>query len=159
MIPIYEVEWTVRVPSMKNRTTKQAASAATLPEPARRRLEELHRALLRLHKVLLEDERASYERTHGRTSPQELLQLLIGHAQFAWLRAISETIVRIDEIVESDEPSAAADAAQLIAHTRSLLVPAEGGAEFARKYHSALQRLPDAVLAHKEASVLLTGDA
>jgi hypothetical protein len=144
---------------MKNRASKQGASAATLPETARRRLEELHRTLLRLHKVLLEDERASYEREHGRTSPQELLQLLISHAQFTWLRAISETIVRIDEIVESGEPSAAAEAAQLIAHTRSLLVPAEQGAQFARKYHGALQRLPDAVLAHRAVSVLLKADA
>jgi hypothetical protein len=142
---------------MKRRGASQHAASA-LPEAVRRRLQELHRALLRLHKVLLDDERASYEAAHGRTSPQELLQLVISHAQFAWLHAISETIVRIDELLESDEASAPADAEQLIAQTRGLLAPAEAGDEFRRKYHNALQRQPDAVLAHREATRLLAGE-
>lgn len=140
---------------MKKRVTRPEAAAGTLPEAARRRLEALHPALLRLHKVLLDDERAAYEQAHGRTSPQELLQLVISHAQFAWLHAISEMIVRVDELLESDEPATADDAGQLIKQARALLVPAEAGDEFGRKYHSALQRQPDAVLAHREVTRLL----
>jgi hypothetical protein len=142
---------------MQSRVTKPNGAPGALPEAARRRLQDLHRALLRLHKVLLDDERATYERAHGRTSPHELLQLVISHEQFAWLHAISETIVRIDELLESDEPTAADDARQLIAQARAL-VPSEEGDEFARKYHSALQRQPDAVLAHREVTRLLSAD-
>ena len=34
-------------------------------------LDQLFRALLRLHKALLDDERVSYERVHGRIQPME----------------------------------------------------------------------------------------
>jgi hypothetical protein len=136
----------------------QNGSGGTLSKDVRRRLEQLRHALLRLHKILLEDERAAYERAHGRISPNELLQLLLKDAQFAWLHGISELVVRIDELLESDEP-AAASAGPLITQTRALLVPAEDGDEFARKYHSALQRQPDAVLAHRDVTRLLAEDA
>lgn len=142
---------------MKRRSAKPEA-AGTLPEAARWRLEGLHSALLRLHKVLLEDERAAYEREHGRTSPHQLLQLVIHHGQFAWLRAVSEIVVHIDELLESEEPGTAADAGELIVQARGLLVPAEAGSEFGRKYHATLQRQPDAVLAHREVTRLLAHD-
>jgi hypothetical protein len=143
---------------MKRRATRPNGAASALPEDVGRRLKELHPALLRLHKVLLDDERIAYERAHGRTSPHELLQLVIGHGQFAWLHAISEMIVRIDELLESDEAATSDDAAQLIKQARVLLVPAEAGSEFGRKYHSALQRQPGAVLAHRKVTRLLSSD-
>jgi hypothetical protein len=143
---------------MKRRVTGPEPDAGSFPDAARLRLEELHPALLRLHKMLLDDERAAYEQVHGRTSPHELLQLVISHAQFAWLHAISEMIVRIDELLETDEPATSDDAGQLIKQVRQLLEPAEAGNEFGRKYHSALQRQPDAVLAHRQVTTLLSRD-
>ena len=148
---------------MENRMTRpptrQGAAASALAEEARHRLEQLRLALLRLHKVLLDDERAAYEKVRGRTSSYELLQLLIKDPQFAWLHAVSEMVVRADEILESDEPSADADAELLLKQARTLLVPAETGEEFARKYHGVLQRQPDAVLAHKDVTALLSKGA
>jgi hypothetical protein len=143
---------------MIGRVPRPEAAAGTLLEAARQRLEQLHPALLRLHKVLLDDERAAYEQANGRTSPHELLQLVISHGQFAWLHAISEMIVRIDELLDSDSPATADDAQQLFGQARSLLVSAEAGNEFGRKYHSALQRQPDAVLAHRDVTRLLSGE-
>lgn len=53
-------------------------------------LDQLFRALLRLHKALLDDERVSYERVHGRIpSNGAFLQLVLGDAWFAWLRPLS----------------------------------------------------------------------
>jgi hypothetical protein len=40
-----------------------------------------------------------------------------------------------------------------------LLRPSETGNEFGRRYFAALQRHPDAVLAHREVTKLLPGDA
>lgn len=127
-------------------------------ETTRQRLNDLRHALLHLHKVLLEIERLDYERQNGRVTPGELLKLLLQDEQFAWLRAVSEIIVRIDEMLE-DEEGAEEDARQLFDQAGKLLVPAESGTGFARHYYLALQRDPAAILAHREARKVLTDPA
>lgn len=119
------------------------------------RLRELRRGLLRLHKVLLDAERADYESAHGRVSAGQLLQLVLGDAQFAWLRALSELVVSIDVALDPKEPATGAGAQALLAQARELLKPSEDGGEFARRYFAALQRNPEAVMAHREAARLL----
>lgn len=126
------------------------------PEATLQRLRDLRRGLLRLHKTLLDTERAAYEQLEGRISSGELLQLVISHEQFAWLHAISELIVKIDETLDADEPATIGDAKSLFMQIQALLRPAETGSEFAQKYFAALQREPDAVLAHREVKRLLS---
>jgi hypothetical protein len=121
-----------------------------LPEATRQRLTNLRRALLRLHKALLDDERLAYERVYGQVTGGELLQLVINHEQFAWLHTISELIVSIDEMLDAEEPMTSADAESLFTQARTLLKPFEDGTDFERKYYAALQRDPDIVLAHRE---------
>jgi hypothetical protein len=140
---------------MKDRKATGDASEV-LPDATRSRLDQLRRRLLHLHKILLDSERAVYEREHGRKSATEVLQLLINHEQFAWLHRISEVVVRIDEILEYEEPSAVTNAALLLTELRSLLLPTEEGEGFGRKYHEALQRQPEAVLAHKDVMAVLS---
>ena len=56
----------------------------------RPQLNGLRDALLNLHKVLVDSERASYEQTMGTIhSPNQLLQLLINDPWFAWLHPLS----------------------------------------------------------------------
>ena len=131
-----------------------AAPGATL-----QRLRNLRSGLLRLHKVLLDLERAAYEQAFGRVASGELLQLVISHEQFAWLHAISELIVRIDEILDVDEPLTIDEAESVLAQARALLRPSETGSDFAQRYHAALQRDPATVLAHREVTLLLPEDA
>jgi hypothetical protein len=130
-----------------------------MQEFTHRSLVELRKALLHLHKVLLELERIAYEQVHGRVSAGELLKLLIQHQQFAWLHAVSEIVVRIDELLEGEEEVTEEQARLLMAETRRLLVPAEGGTDFAGKYYLALQRDPSAVLAHRAVSAALAAGA
>lgn len=118
-------------------------------------LRDLRNKLLRLHRVLLDTERITYEQVRGRVSSGELLQLVIDHEQFAWLHRISELVVQIDEMLQADEPVSLEDVQTLIADTRTLLTPSEVGNRFARKYYNALQREPGAVLAHAEVTELL----
>jgi hypothetical protein len=132
-----------------------SASDDLAPEATRQRLKNLRRALLRLHKSLLDDERLAYERVYGQVTGGELLQLVINHEQFAWLHSISELIVSIDEMLDADEPATNADAEALLTQTRALLKPSEEGADFERKYYAALQRDPDIVLAHREVTKIL----
>jgi hypothetical protein len=127
-----------------------------MPEPGHKdaHLDHLFRALLCLHKALLDDERVSYERVHGRIpSNGVFLQLLLGDAWFAWLRPLSQLMATLDELGE--ESSDGLDMAPLVASIRTLLTPTEEGEGFGRQYHDALQRGPDVVLAHAAVKALL----
>ena len=127
-------------------------------ETDRQFLVGIRRALLRLHKTLLDWERVSYERMNGRTTPSELLKAITTDPQFSWLRPLSELIIRIDVILDADregqEPEPV-DASGMAAQMRLLLIPDENGTPYARRYHAALQEHPDAVLAHREVTTLL----
>lgn len=129
-----------------------------MPESGRRdaRLDHLFQSLLRLHKSLLDDERVSYERVHGRIPSNEaFLQLVLGDAGFAWLRPLSQLMVRFDELMEEDEESARTEIIDLLTSARTLLTPTEEGDGFGRQYHDSLQRGPDVVLAHAAVTALL----
>ncbi len=129
------------------------------PEETLQRLRAVRLGLLHLHKALLDDERAWYEQAHGLVSSGELLQLVISHEQFAWLHAVSELIVRIDELLDADEPVTANDAKALLAQARALVRPNVTGTEFQRKYYAAIQREPAVALAHRDVTKLLPADA
>src|SRR5688500_17154335 len=59
---------------------------------------EARRALLELHRVLLEAVRVEHERENGRVGNAEMLQLVAYDPRFAWLRPVSELIVALDEL-------------------------------------------------------------
>jgi hypothetical protein len=123
------------------------------------RLGELRIKLLRLHKLLLETERLTYEQVRGQVSSGELLQLVISHGQFAWLHRLSALIIQIDELLHADEPVTPEASEAIDSDIRTLLSPDELGDEFAMKYDTALQRYPDVVLAHADVVMLLTSDS
>lgn len=117
----------------------------------------LFQALLRLHKALLDDERVSYERVHGRIQSNGVfLQLVLDDAWFAWLRPLSQAMAKLDELGEADELPGGLDSGTLLASIRTLLTPSEEGTGFGRHYYEALQREPDVVLAHAVVRTLLT---
>ncbi len=119
-------------------------------------LDNLSRALLRLHKALLDGERVSYERVHGRIeSNGAFFQLVLGDAWFAWLRPLSQLMARLDELSEEEDASARAEIPVLIGSVKTLLTPSEEGDGFGRHYYDALQREPDVVLAHAAVRTLL----
>lgn len=125
-----------------------------MPDATRERLTNLRNALLRLHKSLLDSERAAYEKDVARiASTGQYLQLVLNDPWFAYLHELSEFIVVIDEALASrDEPPTDVDADRLIAAGRTLISPDEAAAThgFARKYFEAMQRDPDVVLAHRD---------
>ena len=121
------------------------------PQNPRERLQKLREGLLRLHKSLLDTERAAYERDVQRIgSPGEFLNLLLNDPWFNWLRELSQFIVLVDETLDLENPPTAEEATRLIARARVLVSPAEEGNTFARRYWEAMQRDPSAVLAHRD---------
>ena len=121
----------------------------------RQLLFDLRKTLLHLHKTMLDWERSAYERVHGRAAAGELLKVIVEDQQFAWLRPMSELIVRIDETVESEDQDAAVDVDALIARAREVVAPAEAGTPNAQRYLAALQDHPDAVFAHRAVTNVL----
>jgi hypothetical protein len=115
----------------------------------RERLITLRNGLLRLHKSLMDLERAAYERDVERiTSSGQYLNLVLNDPWFSWLRELSQFIVLVDETLAQEEPVGAEEAARLITQARALVAPAENGERFGRSYWQAMQRDPGAVLAH-----------
>ena len=128
----------------------------SLPIGPVERLTDLRNGLLGLHKSLLESERASYDRDVARIrSRSELLKLVLYDPWFAWLHELSELIVLIDETLDAKESPNGNDASRLIRQARELIAPSETGTGFRKRYFDALQRDPDAVLAHAKARKVL----
>lgn len=136
-------------------TAEERESNGPVSAATRGRLGEVRRALLRLHKTLLETERASYERDRGSVGGSgEFLQLVINDPWFAWLRPVSELIVRIDELQEPAQETTEEEALAALGQASALVRAADGG-EFGTRYRELLQQSPDAVLAHAGLSRLL----
>ncbi|MEP7227608.1 MAG: hypothetical protein ABI785_09640 [Gemmatimonadales bacterium] len=127
----------------------EALADSSLSDPQALRVRLLH-----LHKELLEMERVRFERVFGSVNSGELLDLVINHAQFAWLRLISALVVQIDEMLNADEPPTVKDHQELLAQAR-LLFTSPADEEFKAKYQTALQLEPAVVIAHSEVMSLL----
>jgi hypothetical protein len=127
-----------------------------MKDSERRLLTELRRALLPLHKTLLEWERKTYEREHGRKmGGGELLQIITTAPQFAWLHPISGLIVRIDQALDEEAPDTPVDVDAIITQARRLVAPDQTEKPYAERYLTALQEVPDVVVAHGKVTAIL----
>ena len=132
----------------------EIVSSEILADSQVHRLADLRLGLLRLHKALLEMERINYEKVSGRVNSGELLQMVVNHPQFGWLRIISALVVEIDEILNGEDPANVSDFAELTSQARRLLTAPENE-EFKTKYQAALQSEPAVVMAHSNVMQLL----
>lgn len=127
-----------------------------LTEKTRAQLRCVRGILLPLHKTLIDFERAGYEREQGKISNSyEFLNLVMNDPWFAWLRRLSELIVEIDELLADRKSPNENVGVALAEQARLLLVPAEMGSEFQRKYFVAMQQSPEVVLAHAKFAKVL----
>lgn len=125
--------------------------------PLRQTLTDVRQGLLGLHKALIVAEQLTFERIYGRVdSTGQLLQLVMNDPWFTWLHPLSNMVVRIDELLDSDEELTVEDIAILLTEVRALIRPSELGDGFERSYYEALQRAPEVVMAHCEMKKLLT---
>jgi len=116
-----------------------------------RPLVELHGALVKLHKALLDSEKLVYEKDVGPIqSPNHFFQLLTNDPYFAWLRPISQLIVAIDETLDDKDELTNDSVDTLMRQSVFLLVPAQGTGDFPERYVAALQRDPRVILAHAQ---------
>ena len=111
---------------------------------------QLHARLLELHRTLLALVRAEYEKEHGPIpNAGAMLQLVIGHDAFAWLRPLSRLLVDLDDkdIVPDDVAARAAVEKRLLGV----------GNPFWDRYSKLLESTPAIATEHAEVMRLVQG--
>ena len=121
------------------------------PQPitaeSRELLGDLRNLLLEQHKLLLDRERATYEKANGPISgPGPFLGLVLGDPHFAWLKEISTLVVEIDEALSRRSTAGQPDAEALAEQARQIMRPREHGTDFQTRYYNAVQESPDIVI-------------
>jgi hypothetical protein len=114
------------------------------PEPitaeSRDFLGQLRDLLLEQHKLLLDRERAEYEKANGPIGgPGSFLTLVIGDPHFAWLKRISGLVIEIDEALSRRSKAGQPEADSLAAQAREVMRPRENGTDFQVRYYHAMQ--------------------
>ncbi len=122
-----------------------------LRDETRAGLKDLSKAMLRLHKTLLDAAKLDYEAKNSRIeSVNQYFQLVIDDPHFAWLRKISALIALIDEAVSVRRPATETEAQGLFNEAKLLLNFQDADADFNDKFQTALQTNPDAVLNYND---------
>jgi hypothetical protein len=113
------------------------------------RLGPVRDAMLDLHRVLLDTERAAWQRMNGRVvNNAEMLQLAINDPWFAWLQPMTALLVALDDAIMDRSEEAVAEVPRLLATARTMLHPDDSGTEFQQRYFEFVQRSPDVAVAH-----------
>lgn len=122
-------------------------SRSSVANAPRERLRAIAKALQELHRALLEFQRREYEKSFGRIgSDFYVLKLAADDPQFAWLRALSAEMMRIDIALSGD---VAEDDQRLVGtRLRYLLSPNAEGTPFQARYDEAMQSSPSIIMAH-----------
>ena len=124
----------------------------TLNDATRAHLKDLSKAMLRLHKTLLDASKVDYEAKNGTIASVNLyFQLVIDDPHFAWLRKISSLIALIDEAVSIRRPATEEEARGLQNEAMVLLNFQDADEAFNEKFQTALQTNTDAVLNYNDA--------
>ncbi|MBD2325414.1 hypothetical protein [Alkalinema sp. FACHB-956] len=129
-------------------------------DATRQQLKAVRNLMLKLHKALLDSEKAVYEQTNGRiANNMEFFKLVLEHEHFAWLRVMSKYIVEIDEAMAAKEPVEIDVLAALLDKATAMLQPNPMGDLLSQRYYAAIERDPVISKMHVEATTLFRGDA
>lgn len=123
-----------------------------LTDETRTNLKQLSKAMLRLHKTLLDAAKVDYEAKNGAIqSVNQYFQLVIDDPHFAWLRKLSSLIALIDEAVSVRRRATESEAKGLKNEANLILNFQDGDESFNEKFQTALQNNQDAVLGYNDA--------
>ena len=114
-----------------------------------RDFDKLRRALLELHKTLLDAQRIRYERDHGRIETSgEFLGLVLEHPVFEWLRELSALIAQLDEWLEGGEKAAPSGFEEILASLRSMIQAGGANTRFNKPYWELVEEAPAVLVEH-----------
>ena len=119
------------------------------------RLRDGRNLLLKLHKNLVDHERAIWEGMNGPATAGRFLNVLLEDPDFSWLRKFSTLIVDIDEMF-SQKDGFSAEAVDLhLGKLRELITMKDEDEGFKAKYQAALQQDLDAAARQGDLKSLL----
>ncbi len=107
-------------------------------------LRNARNSLLKLHKNLVDHERAIWEGINGPATAGQFLNLLLEDREFSWLRKFSTLIVEIDEMFAQKDGYPAETVDLHLTKLRELIAMQDEDEEFKAKYQAALQQDLDA---------------
>jgi hypothetical protein len=119
------------------------------------RLREARNLLLKLHKNLVDHERAIWEGINGPATPGQFLNILLEDPDFRWLRKFSTLIVDIDEMFAQKDGFAAELVDIHLSKLRDLISMKDEDEAFRAKYQAALQQDLDAAARQGDLKLLL----
>ena len=119
------------------------------------RLREARTLLLKLHKNLVDHERAIWEGINGPATAGQFLNVLIEDHDFSWLRKFSTLIVDIDEMFAAKDGYTAEAVDLHLRKLRELVSMKDEGEDFKAKYQAALQQDLDAAARQGDLRLLL----
>jgi hypothetical protein len=137
------------------------------PDPVRDHLAEVRRALMRLHKALIDSEKPRFEqRRGGAVTNTQLLGALLEDEFFQWMRPFSQLMAAMDEALFGDEPVTLQGARGFVQQAHALVEAGDDvPADDQPPYERARNRDPAVLFAHTEltrrvsAARLAYGDA
>ena len=122
-------------------------SPSSITAESRELLGKLRNLLLEQHKLLLDRERAAYEKINEPIAgPGAFLALVLGDPHFAWLKQISTLVVEIDEALSRRSKAGQPEAEALMAQAREVMKPRPEGTDFQVRYDNAVQESSDILI-------------
>lgn len=118
-------------------------------------LKESRLQLLRLHKALLDIERADFEKANGQITSGQFLNLLLNEESFQWLRKFSTLIVDIDEMLDLDDGYSEETVEEHLSEMRKIVEAETSDEEFNDKYRVFMEKDSEIVGKNKEIKTLL----
>lgn len=111
--------------------------------------------LLQLHKLLVDNERAAFEKINGQMTSGQFLNFLINEKDFDWLKRFSDLIVEIDEMFDLDDGASAEMIETQFLKMKNLVELNSADDEFKSKYTSVLQNNSEIDAKHRQLSRFL----
>ncbi len=121
-----------------------------------RLLKEARLQLLKLHKLLVDNERTAFETSNGQVTSGQFLNILINDKDFAWLKRFSSLIVEIDEMFDLDDGASANMIENQFLKMKDLLELNNSDEEFRNKYTKVLQNISEIQAKHQELKKILS---
>ena len=120
------------------------------------RLRDARNLLLKLHKSLVDHERAIWEGINGQVTSAQFLNVLLEDKDFVWLRKFSTLIVDIDEMFAQKDGYAPEAVDLHLEKLHQLISMADEDEDFKAKYQAALQQDLDAASSQGDLRSLLS---
>lgn len=121
-----------------------------------RLLKEARLQLLKLHKILVDNERETFEKNNGQVTSGHFLNVLINDKNFEWLKKFSSLIVQIDEMFDLDDGVSANMIEDQLLQMKNLLELTKSDDEFRVKYTKVLQNDPEIQDKHQQLIKILS---